>query len=86
MAERPDRPLRAAWPSLSKARWWLYALSLMAGAAAAPFGYDVGQRIAGPLIGWVMALNSAVFCTLVAGAVLDRVSSLLKPDDDRDRS
>jgi hypothetical protein len=86
MAEPPDRPMRATWPALNKGRWWLYALSLLAGLAAAPFGYDVGQRIAGSLIGWVMALNSAVFCTLVAGAVLDRAARLFKPDDDRDRS
>lgn len=55
-------------------RWWLYALSLAAGLAAAPFGYDIGQRIAGPLLGWVMGLNSALFCTLIAGALLDRLT------------
>jgi len=63
-------------------RWWLYALSVLAGLAAAPFGYDVGQRIAGAWIGWVMALNVAVFCTLIAAAALDGLARLLGRQDD----
>lgn len=68
MAQKTPRPHR---------RWWLYALSLLAGLAAAPFGYDIGQRIAGPLLGWVMGLNSALFCTLIAGALLDRLARIM---------
>jgi hypothetical protein len=71
------------WPALTRQRLWLAGLSLVAGLAAAPFGYDVGLRIAGPLIGWIMALNVAVFCTLIAAAALDALAGLLGRGKDR---
>lgn len=73
----------AGWPVVTRQRLWLAALSLVAGLAAAPFGYDIGLRIAGPLIGWIMALNVAVFCTLIAAAALDALASRLGRRKDR---
>ncbi len=50
-----------------------YAVVVIIGLA---YGFDVGQRISGPIMGAIMALNTAVFGVLcvsaVAGWVLER--------------
>ena len=37
------------------------------------YGYDFGRVIGGPLVGVVLALNGAVFCSIVAGALAERL-------------
>jgi hypothetical protein len=52
-----------------------YAAVALVGLA---YGFDVGQRISGPIMGAIMALNTAVFGVLcvsaVAGWVLERAT------------
>lgn len=50
--------------------WLVYALAAVAGALAC---YDFGQVIGGPIVGVVLALNGAVFCSIVAGAVAEEL-------------
>jgi hypothetical protein len=64
------------WQEIPRSRLWLYALSLLAGAVGAKFGYDFGAQIGGLLIGWVAAISSALFATLMATAVLDSLARL----------
>jgi hypothetical protein len=59
-----------------KSRWnqWLqWALQLLAGVAGLKFGFDFGYRVDGPWLGVVMALNSALFASIMAGAVVGRL-------------
>jgi hypothetical protein len=74
-AEDPDHAVpRRRWPLV---------VSGLAGLIAAPFGYGAGVRISGPGMGWVMAINSAVFGALVVGGVIDRVLRLMQRQNDR---
>ena len=47
-----------------------YTLAALAGTVAC---YGFGNRIGGPLVGVVLALNGAVFCSIVAGALAERL-------------
>ena len=64
-------------------RRWPLVVSGLAGLIAVPFGYGAGVRISGPGMGWVMALNSAVFCALVVGGVIDRLLRLVQRQNDQ---
>jgi hypothetical protein len=69
-----------------KNRWrqWLqWALQLLAGAAGFKFGFDFGYRLDGAGIGILMALNSALFCSIMAGAVVGRLLPLSKAERDQ---
>jgi hypothetical protein len=50
--------------------WLVYALAAVAGALAC---YDFGRVIGGPVVGVVLALNGAVFCSIVAGAAVEKL-------------
>jgi hypothetical protein len=68
-----------------RSRWrqWLHwALQLLAGAAGLKFGFDFGYRLDGAGIGILMALNGALFCSIMAGAVVSRLLPLRKPQRD----
>jgi hypothetical protein len=55
-------------------RWLVrlaYGLAVVLGAI---YGYDFGSRIGGMFIGVILALNGAVFCSIVAGAAAERLS------------
>lgn len=60
-------------------RLLVWALCLLAGLAGLLLGYDFGARLGGVLLGVVMALNAAAFFWLMVGAVLDRLTRLLRP-------
>jgi hypothetical protein len=44
---------------------------VLAAAAGALYGYDFGQLIGGAIVGAVLALNAAVFCSILAGGLAD---------------
>jgi membrane associated rhomboid family serine protease len=75
--------MASPWQDIARGRVWLYALSLLAGAVGAKFGYDFGAHIGGMLIGWVAALSSALFATLMAAAALDQLVRLFGRGDHR---
>jgi drug/metabolite transporter (DMT)-like permease len=50
-----------------------WAAAALAGLAGLKYGYDFGTQVAGLWLGILMALNGAVFCSLVAGALVERV-------------
>jgi 4-amino-4-deoxy-L-arabinose transferase-like glycosyltransferase len=58
---------------------WLYALSLLAGAVGAVFGYDFGTQIGGGITAWIAALCCALFSTLVAASLIDTVARWVSP-------
>ena len=62
---RDDRPRpRLAWVG--------YVLAVVAGLVGAFFAYGFGLQISGRLLGILLALNGAAFCSIVAGALADR--------------
>jgi len=59
-------------------RTWLMAMAyLLAAAAGVKWGFDFGHRISGTVLGVVLAINGALFCSFIVGVVVDR---LFKPD------
>ena len=48
-------------------------LTLLAALAGLVYSYDFGVQIGGPLVGVVLALNGALFCSIVAGALAERL-------------
>jgi hypothetical protein len=58
--------------------WLAWALSALAALLGLVYGFDAGQRMSGPILGAVMALNAAVIAGLLAGAVVDRIERLLR--------
>jgi hypothetical protein len=62
--------------STNPARRWLPRLaSLLAAAAGAIYSYEFGALIGGPLVGVVLALNGAVFGSVLAGALAEKLFS-----------
>lgn len=53
-------------------------MSALAALLGLVYGFDAGQRMSGPMLGVVMALNAAVIASLLAGAVADRIEHLLR--------
>lgn len=51
----------------------VWAVTLIAGLIGLVAGFDFGNRLAGSLVGAVMALNGALFCSILAAAVAERV-------------
>jgi hypothetical protein len=47
-----------------------YALAALAGMV---YSYDFGKLIGGPVVGVVLALNGAVFCSIIAGALAEKL-------------
>ena len=67
----------------SAARRWLPRLVYaLAAAIGAIYSYDFGSVIGGPLVGVVLALNGAVFCSVVAGALAERLCNALPESND----
>ncbi len=54
-------------------RWLVWGGSGAAGITGLVGGYGFGAQLAGPLLGVVTALNGAVICALLAGALLERL-------------
>lgn len=54
-------------------RWTQWGVYLLATALGLHYGYDIGSRVSGVAMGVVMALNTAVFASIMAGAVSDRL-------------
>ena len=61
---KPASPLRRVLVAL------VYAVAAVAGALAC---YDFGRLIGGPVVGVVLALNGAVFCSIVAGSAVEQL-------------
>jgi hypothetical protein len=55
-------------------RWLVAAVSLLAALAGVVYSYDFGAQIGGPLVGVVLALNGALFCSILAGALVERLA------------
>jgi hypothetical protein len=54
-------------------RWLLRLVYLLAAVAGMVYSYDFGKVIGGPIVGVVLALNGAVFCSIVAGALAEKL-------------
>ena len=51
----------------------LWLVHLVAAAAGMYYSYGFGSTISGPVFGVVLALNGAVFCSIVVGALIDQL-------------
>jgi len=51
----------------------------VAGAAGAKFSYDFGVQISGVGVGLLLAVNTAVFCAVLVGALADRLLGYRRP-------
>jgi hypothetical protein len=49
--------------------------------AGLKYGYDFGAQISGRLLGVVLAINGAVFCSLIVGMVTDRFARVTDEPD-----
>jgi hypothetical protein len=54
-------------------RWLVRLVYLLAAVAGMVYSYDFGKVIGGPIVGVVLALNGAVFCSIVAGALAEKL-------------
>ena len=59
-------------------RWWAWLVVALAGVAGLWFGYDFGRQVSGMGLGLLMAANGAVFASLLASAVVDRLGRAKK--------
>ncbi|KNZ32845.1 MAG: hypothetical protein AD742_09015 [Methylibium sp. NZG] len=50
-----------------------YGAAIVAGLK---YGYDFGKQISGPILGVVLAVNGALFCSIVVGMLVDRLQQL----------
>jgi hypothetical protein len=55
-------------------RWLVAAVSTLAALAGLVYSYDFGVQIGGPVVGVVLALNGALFCSILAGALVERLA------------
>jgi hypothetical protein len=64
-----------AEPGLAKPlqRWLLRGVYGLAAVLGMVYSYDFGTVIGGPVVGVVLALNGAVFCSIVAGALAEKL-------------
>jgi len=61
-------------PERSRFRHYLrYTIAIAAVAIGLVLGFDFGNRISGPLIGVVAAINCAVFCALILDFITERL-------------
>jgi hypothetical protein len=60
-------------PTPALQRWLLRLVYGLAAVLGMVYSYDFGKVIGGPLVGVVLALNGAVFCSIVAGALAERL-------------
>jgi len=67
------RDLSPAQGAATSKRWIQWGVYLLATALGLYYGYDIGSRVSGMAMGVVMALNTAVFASIMAGAVSDRL-------------
>ncbi len=51
--------------------WLVLLVYLLAAMVGMFYCYDFGKLIGGPIVGMVLALNGAVFCSMMAGALVD---------------
>lgn len=65
----PSGPPQAPRPRRSL----VWAITLVAGLVGLVAGFDFGNRLAGMLVGALMAFNGALFCSILAAAVAERV-------------
>lgn len=55
-------------------RWLVRLVCGLAAAAGMVYGYDFGKVIGGgPFVGVVLALNGALFCSVLAGALAEKL-------------
>ena len=54
-------------------RWLVRLVYLLAAVAGMVYSYDFGRIIGGPVVGVVLGLNGAVFCSIVAGALAEKL-------------
>jgi hypothetical protein len=59
-----DKPLQRGLLRL------VYVLAAVAGMVTS---YDFGKLIGGPIVGVLLALNGAIFCSIVAGALAEKL-------------
>ncbi len=54
-------------------RWLVRLVYTLAAVAGMVYSYDFGKVIGGPLVGVVLAFNGAIFCSIVAGALAEKL-------------
>jgi hypothetical protein len=60
-------------PATPLQRWLLRLVYALAAVLGMAYSYDFGKVIGGPFVGVVLALNGAVFSSIVAGALAERL-------------
>jgi len=60
-------------PAMPLKRWLLSLVYVLAALLGMAYSYDFGKIIGGPIVGVVLALNGAIFCSIVAGALAEKL-------------
>ena len=60
-------------PATPVKRWLLRLVYALAAVLGMVYSYDFGRIIGGPFVGVLLALNGAVFCSIVAGALAEKL-------------
>ena len=63
-------PAHPLWRALVLAA---YGAAIVAGLK---YGYDFGKQISGPILGVVLAINGALFCSIVVGVLVEWLRQL----------
>ncbi|MDZ7653012.1 MAG: hypothetical protein U5L03_10880 [Burkholderiaceae bacterium] len=63
-------------------RWLAWTVTAAGGLIGMYYGFDFGQQISGTLIGAVMAVNGALFGSILASAAVERLLALRAPKTD----
>lgn len=66
-------------PATPTQRWLVRLACLLAAAFGMWACYGFGHRIGGLAVGVVLALNGALFCSIVAGALAERLCRKRRP-------
>jgi hypothetical protein len=62
-----------AIPAMRSQRWLVRLVYGLAAVLGMLSSYDFGQTIGGPWVGVMLALNGAIFCSIVAGALAEKL-------------
>jgi hypothetical protein len=66
-------------------RWLVRLVYVLAAVLGMVYSYDFGNVIGGPIVGVVLALNGAVFCSIMAGALVEKLCQWWPASNDPSR-
>jgi hypothetical protein len=66
--------MRSPTATVRTKRWLVWTATVIAGLVGLFCGFDFGNRLAGMWLGAVLALNGALFCSIVVAAAAEKLT------------